>query len=283
MSTPTAELLASSTVLDPSPAEEALPHVEPRRYRTGFISDVHMGARGSSAGALLQFLNISEFEKLYIIGDFVDLWQLRKSHHWPQNHNDLLRKVLSKSRKNTPIVYIPGNHDLFCLNFVGTYGNITIVENDVHTTADGRPLLVMHGHEFDAVTMNAVWLSHLGDMGYNFLLQVNVVLNFIRRWFGLGHWSLSAWVKAKVKGAVNRISTFEDSVARYARKHETVGIICGHIHIPSIREIQGVQYYNTGDWVESCTAIVEHFDGTMEMIYWRDYSAKLRAEGTQLS
>ncbi len=256
------------------------PPPQPVRYRTGFISDVHLGARGSSSKALLEFLKAAEFDKLYVVGDFIDLWQLRKTHHWPQDHNEVLQRLLKLGRTDIPITYIPGNHDLFVLNFAGTYGNVTVVENDVHVTADGRRLLVVHGHEFDAVTTNAVWLSHLGDAGYNFLLRMNVLVNYFRRVFGRGHWSLSAWVKAKVKGAVNRISTYEDSVARYARMHDATGIICGHIHIPAIREIQGIQYYNTGDWVESCTALVEHYDGRMELIFWNERGKDFAREAT---
>lgn len=259
----------------------ARPEPKPVRYRTGFISDLHLGARGSSSKALLEFLKVAEFDKLFVVGDFIDLWQLRKTHHWPQDHNEVLQKLLRLGRKDVPIIYIPGNHDIFVLNFVGTYGNVTVKENDIHVTADGKRLLVMHGHEFDAVTMNAVWLSHLGDMGYNFLLRVNVVVNFFRRVLGHGHWSLSAWVKSKVKGAVNRISTYEDSVARYARMHDATGIICGHIHIPAVREIQGIQYYNTGDWVESCTALVEHYDGRMELIFWRERESNYAREAAQ--
>ncbi len=251
-------------LLQDEPAPEGL-----TRYRTVWISDLHLGARGSSATEVLEFLKTFDCEKLYIDGDFIDLWQLRKSHFWPQEHSDVIQKVLRIARKGTPIIFIPGNHDDFCVNFVGTYGNIQVVLNDVHVTADGRRLLVLHGHEFDNVTQNAKWLAVAGDVGYNVLMKINIILNFFRRIFGFGYWSLSAYVKRKVKNAVNVISDFEQMVAKYAEMHKTTGIVCGHIHTPSIREIRGVQYYNCGDWVESCTALVEHFDGRIELIYWQ--------------
>jgi UDP-2,3-diacylglucosamine pyrophosphatase LpxH len=237
------------------------------RYRTVWISDLHLGARGSSAEKLIDFLKSFECDKLYVVGDFIDLWQLRKHRYWPQSHNDVIQKILGKARRGTAVIYIPGNHDDFIVNFFGTYGNIRVAENDVHLTATGKRLLILHGHEFDSVTQHAKWLAIVGDVGYNMLLKINYLLNVFRRLFGFGYWSLSAYVKRKVKNAVNVISDFEDMVAKYAQMHNASGIVCGHIHTPSVREIRGIQYYNCGDWVESCTALVEYPDGVLELVY----------------
>ena len=239
-------------------------------YRTVWMSDLHLGTRGSNAEGVLDFLKNNEFERLYLVGDVIDIWRLRKERYWPQSHNDVIQKILRKARKGTHVIIIPGNHDEFCLNFLGVYGNIVVKERDVYTTLTGERLLVMHGHEFDSVTVHAVWMAHLGDVGYTLLLRVNRPLNAIRRLFGLGYWSLSAYVKQSVKKVVSSISRFEEAVARYAEMHRAGGIVCGHIHTPAVRQIRGVNYYNTGDWVESSTALVEHFDGRLELLYWRE-------------
>jgi UDP-2,3-diacylglucosamine pyrophosphatase LpxH len=241
-------------------------------YRTVWMSDLHLGTRGSNAAGVLDFLKHNEFERLYLVGDVIDIWRLRKERYWPQSHNDVIQKILRKARKGTHIIVIPGNHDEFCLNFLGVYGNIVVKERDVYTTLDGERLLVMHGHEFDSVTMHAKWLAHLGDVGYTLLLAVNRPLNLVRNLFGLGYWSLSAYVKQNVKKVVSSISRFEEAVAHYAELHHVGGIVCGHIHTPAVRQIRGVNYYNTGDWVESSTALVEHLDGRLELLYWREQS-----------
>ncbi|MGD0059631.1 MAG: UDP-2,3-diacylglucosamine diphosphatase [Verrucomicrobiia bacterium] len=239
-------------------------------YRTVWMSDLHLGTRGSNAAGVLDFLKHNEFERLYLVGDVIDIWRLRKERYWPQSHNDAIQKILRKARKGAHIIVIPGNHDEFCLNFLGVYGNIVVKERDVYTTLDGERLLVLHGHEFDSVTMHAKWLAHLGDVGYTLLLAVNRPLNLVRNLFGLGYWSLSAYVKQNVKKVVSSISRFEEAVAHYAELHHAGGIVCGHIHTPAIRQIRGVNYYNTGDWVESSTALVEHLDGRLELLYWRE-------------
>jgi len=236
-------------------------------YRTGWISDVHLGTRGSKTEALLDFLRENEFETLYLVGDLIDIWSLRRGIYWPQSHNDVLQKLLRKGRKGTEIIYIIGNHDEFLGGFYGNFASVTLQKNAVHTTADGRRLLVIHGHELDTVVQNLGWLAHLGDIGYVCLMRLNGVVNFFRRRLGLGYWSLSAYVKAEVKNVVNFIGQFEESVVRYAREYEVDAVLCGHIHTAAIREIDGVTYYNTGDWVESCTALVEHFDGKIELIH----------------
>lgn len=236
-------------------------------YRTGWISDVHLGTRGSQAGALLEFLKETEFETLYLVGDLVDIWALRRGIFWPQEHNDVIQKILRKGRKGTEIIYIPGNHDEFLSGFLGSYASLTFQKNAIHLTADGRRLLVMHGHELDTVVQNLGWLAHVGDIGYTILLRCNGVVNLARRLVGLGPWSLSAYVKAEVKNVVSFIGQFEEAVVRYARDYDVDGVLCGHIHTASVRTISGTEYYNTGDWVESCSAIVEHYDGRLELIH----------------
>lgn len=235
-------------------------------YRTGWISDVHLGTRGSRAEALLDFLKDSEFETLYLVGDLIDIWSLRRGIYWPQEHNDVLQKILRKGRKGTEIIYIVGNHDEFLAGFLGSYASVTLKKNAIHRTADGRRLLIIHGHQLDTVVQNMGWLAHVGDIGYTILLRCNGLVNFFRRLFGLGHWSLSAYVKAEVKNVVSFIGQFEESVVRYAKDYDVDGVLCGHIHTSSVRNIGGIEYFNTGDWVESCTAIVEHYDGKMELI-----------------
>jgi UDP-2,3-diacylglucosamine pyrophosphatase LpxH len=238
----------------------------PRRLRTAWISDVHLGTRNSNAAALLDFLRDYEFETLYIVGDLIDVWQMRRGIYWPQQHNDVIQKLLRKARKGTRIIYIPGNHDEMIGGFCGFYGHIAIEKTAIHTTADGRRILVMHGHELDTVVQNARWLAFAGDLGYQFLLGLNPLINFVRRRFGLGYWSLSAYAKRRVKDAVNFIGEFEAAIVRYAEKHGVEAVVCGHIHSASVRKIGAVGYYNCGDWVESCTALVENFDGEMELL-----------------
>lgn len=235
-------------------------------YRTGWISDVHLGTRGCKAGALLEFLRHHEFETLYLVGDLIDIWALRRGIYWPQEHNDVIQKLLRKGRKGTEIIYIIGNHDEFLRSFYGNFASVTLQKNAIHTTADGRRVLVIHGHELDTVVQNLGWLAHVGDLGYTALMRFNGLVNFVRRCFGLGYWSLSAYVKAEVKNVVSFIGQFEESVVRYAREHHVDAVLCGHIHTAALREIDGVTYYNTGDWVESGTAIVEHSDGRMELL-----------------
>jgi UDP-2,3-diacylglucosamine pyrophosphatase LpxH len=239
-----------------------------RSYRTVWISDVHLGTRGSQAARLLEFLRASECETLYIVGDFVDVWSLKRGIYWPQHHNDVIQKVLRAGRKGTRVVYIPGNHDEFVGGFLGDYGAVSVQSRAVHETADGRRLLVIHGHELDAVVQNSKWLAHVGDIGYSILLRLNAPLNWVRRLMGLGCWSLSAAAKRSVKNAVNYIGAFEDAVVRLAKLEGRIdGVVCGHIHTPCIRQIRDLTYYNSGDWVESLSALVEHADGSIELLH----------------
>jgi UDP-2,3-diacylglucosamine pyrophosphatase LpxH len=248
---------------------------EPLRHvRAAWISDVHLGTRTSNARALLQFLRDYDCEQLYVVGDLIDIWQLRRGRHWPQQHNDVIQKILRKARKNVPVVYIPGNHDEFVNTFAGSYGNISIQEHAIHIMADGRRMLVMHGHELDTVVQNAKWLAYLGDTGYQFLLSLNPAINFVRRRFGLGYWSLSAYAKKRVKDAVGFIGRFEEEIVRYAQRFSVDAVLCGHIHSASIRQIGSIAYYNCGDWVESCTALVEQHDGTLELVSYPAFPAR---------
>ena len=246
-------------------------------HRAGWISDVHLGTRGSQADALLEFLRDHEFETLYLVGDLIDIWSLRRRRYWPQAHNDVVQKLLRKARKGTRLVYIPGNHDEFVAEFPGDFGNIEIMPNTVHRTLEGRKILVMHGHELDTVVQNMGWLAHAGDIGYQFLLQANRPVHWVRHHLGLAPWSLSAYVKSRVKNAVNFISDFEEAVGRYAADAGANAVLCGHIHSPSIRQIGDVCYFNCGDWVEHCTALVEDWNGKMSLLRLRDNSAATAA------
>ena len=237
-----------------------------KRFRTGWISDVHLGTRGSQAERLLEFLREYEFETLYVVGDLIDVWALRRGIYWPQAHNDVIQKLLRAARKGTRIIYIPGNHDEFVSGFLGDFGAVTIEPRAIHETADGRRLLVIHGHELDAVIQNIKWLAYVGDVGYSLLLRLNRPINLLRRLFGREYWSLSAYVKKSVKDAVSYIGKFEEGIVRFSREDKVDGVICGHIHSPAIRDLEGVTYYNSGDWVESLSALLEHEDGRIELL-----------------
>lgn len=250
----------------------------PRRYRTAWISDTHLGTRGTNATAVLDFLRENDFETLYIVGDLIDIWSLRRATYWPQQHNDVIQKILRKSRKGTHVIYIPGNHDELVTEFCGTYGNIDIKQSAIHVTASGERILVIHGHELDAVVQNVKSLAFAGDLGYQFLLSLNPLINFVRRRFGLGYWSLSAYAKQRVKDAVSFIGKFEAAVVHYAERYDVDAVLCGHIHSAAIREFGNVTYYNCGDWVESCTALVEGEDGLISLLNYRPFSADRAAE-----
>jgi len=242
-----------------------------RFYRTIWISDVHLGTRGCQAEFLIDFLRHTESETLYLVGDIFDGWRMRRSWYWAQSHNDVIQKILRKARKGTRVVYIPGNHDE-CLRMYSSaalvLGGITLEDEAVHETADGRKLLVIHGDVFDGVVKHARWLAVLGDWAYEAMMLVNTVFNLIRRRFGFGYWSLSAFLKAKVKNAVEYIGSYERVLVDVAKRRGVDGIVCGHIHTPEIRTIDGLIYCNDGDWVESCSALVEHFDGRLEIVRW---------------
>jgi UDP-2,3-diacylglucosamine pyrophosphatase LpxH len=241
-----------------------------KAYRTIWISDIHLGARASQAGRLLDFIKHHESEQLYLVGDVFDGWALKRRWHWSQAYNDVVQKILRRARKGCKITYVPGNHDSFVREYDGLkLGGIVIRKQAIHTTVDGRRLLVLHGDEFDGVVASARWLSELGSVAYEFVLRLNHVFNFVRRKLGYDYWSLSAWLKHQVKNAVNHIDRFERVLADEACRNKCDGVVCGHIHRAAIRELGQITYYNTGDWVESCTALVEHFDGSMEIVTWQ--------------
>jgi len=256
------------------PAIPEKPVFERRRYRTVWISDVHLGTRGCNAELLIDFLDHVDCERMYLVGDIVDGWALKKRFYWPVSHNDIVWRILKRARRGTEIVYIPGNHDEMFRQFAGLdFGGVQIRRQAIHETADGRRLLVLHGDEFDAITLSHRWLAYLGDMAYEASMAVSRWVNFARRKLDLPYWSLSKYAKHKVKNAVAFISKFEEIVAREAGSRGVDGVIAGHIHTAEMRMIDGVEYYNDGDWVEGCTALVEHFDGRMEILHWAEAMA----------
>jgi UDP-2,3-diacylglucosamine pyrophosphatase LpxH len=237
------------------------------RVRTVWISDLHLGTPGCQAKALLDFLRDVQCDTLYLVGDIIDGWQLRRTWYWPQAHNDVVQKLLRKARKGTRVVFVPGNHDEFARRYVThTFGGIEVVDDCMHVTADGRRLWITHGDLFDGVIQCAKWLAYVGDAAYEFTLKVNRWFNRARARLGLPYWSLSKYLKHKVKRAVSYIDDFEAAVAREAKKRGANGVVCGHIHHAEMRDIDGILYCNDGDWVESLTALVEHDDGRLEII-----------------
>jgi UDP-2,3-diacylglucosamine pyrophosphatase LpxH len=240
-------------------------------FRTVWISDLHLGTAGCNAEALLGFLKSIECETLYLVGDIIDGWRLKRSWYWPVSHNDIVRQILKKAKRGTRVVYIPGNHDEGARQFIGlNFGGVQIMADALHKTADGRTLWIVHGDIFDSVVLYARWLAFLGDYAYEILLKLNTQFNAVRRSLGFDYWSLSAFLKKKVKNAVEYIGRFEDAVIHAARDRGVDGVVCGHIHSAEIRPLGDLTYYNDGDWVESCSALVEHQDGRMELIYWSD-------------
>ncbi len=239
------------------------------KFRAIWISDFHLGTKRAQAGLLLDFLRLTESETLYLVGDIIDNWALKKTWHWDQLHNDVIQKLLRKGRKGTKVIYIPGNHDENFRDFAGMqFGRMAVRLSDIHIGANGKRYLVMHGDEFDGVVKYAKWLAYLGDNAYEVAISTNTVLNRVRRMLGRPYWSLSAYLKNRVKRAVEFLSNFEQAMVREARRCGASGVICGHVHTPEIRTIDGIEYFNDGDWVESCSALVEHFDGTFELLDW---------------
>ncbi|MBD3729996.1 MAG: UDP-2,3-diacylglucosamine diphosphatase [Sphingomonadales bacterium] len=248
---------------------------ERRRYRTIWISDVHLGTKGCNAELLIDFLDHTDSDTMYLVGDIIDGWRLRKKFYWPDAHNDVVWRVLKRAKRGTRIIYVPGNHDEFLRPFAGMhFGGVEIARAAFHTTADGRKLMVLHGDEFDAVMLAHRWLAFVGDALYTMMMGLNRWVNLARQKLGLPYWSLSKMAKHKVKNAVEFIGRYEELVARAARERGIDGVVCGHIHTAEIREFDGVAYYNDGDWVEGCTALVEHFDGRMEVLHWPEEMAK---------
>lgn len=235
--------------------------------RSVFVSDLHLGCKYANAHALLAFLKEHEPEYLYLVGDIIDGWRLRRGWYWDDSYSFLVRRILGMLKSGTIVRYTPGNHDEFLRDFIDSLGSVQIADEFIHHAADGRRMLVMHGDQFDSVVRHARWLTLLGDVGYNGLLLLNRWFNLARRRCGFGYWSLSAAIKRQVKRATNFISDFEDAVTRHAASKGCDSVLCGHIHTPTISQRNGVRYLNSGDWVESCTAIVEYTDGTFELIH----------------
>ena len=258
------------------------------RFRAIFISDVHLGTPGCQAEHLLNFLRHTESDELYLVGDIIDGWQLKRRWFWNQSHNDVIQKVLRKARKGTRVTYVAGNHDEGARQFIGlSFGGIEIVDEAVHHTKDDRLLLVTHGDLFDAVVQGAKWLAHLGDALYIFTLKLNQWFNHLRAKAGLPYWSLSQFLKYRVKNAVSYIANFEEALAQEARRRGFDGVVCGHIHKAEIRDIGGILYCNDGDWVESLTALVETEAGELKIIDWKAIEAlkvgALAAEGAEIA
>jgi len=246
------------------------------RTRSIFISDVHLGFKGCQAQYLLDFLRRVECDKVYLVGDIIDLWALSRSFYWPQAHNDVIRTILGKAKHGTRVVYVPGNHDRIFRDHDGlVMGNVEIQREAVHQTADGRRFLVLHGDEFDSIVRASPWLESLGSHAYSMALTANRYVNAIRQRFGYPYWSLAAFMKHKVKNAVQYITGFEKALAAAARERGLDGVICGHIHRAEITEIDGMTYCNDGDWVESCTALVEDFSGRLSLLRWTESQAVL--------
>jgi UDP-2,3-diacylglucosamine pyrophosphatase LpxH len=242
-----------------------------RRFRTIWISDIHLGTRGCNASMLIDFLDHTDSDTMYLVGDIIDGWRLKRRFYWPAAHNDVVWRIMKRAKRGTRIVYVPGNHDEMFRQFTGLdFGGVEIRRKAIHETADGRKLLVLHGDEFDTIMLAHRWLAFAGDAAYGLLMRVNTVVNAARRRMGLPYWSLSKVAKHKVKNAVEFIGRFEEAVAHEAGVRGVDGVVCGHIHTAETRRIGNIDYYNDGDWVEGCTALVEHFDGRMEILHWAD-------------
>lgn len=257
----------------------------PKDYKAIFISDVHLGSKGCQAEALCAFLKTHTSEQLYLVGDIIDGWRMRKKWFWPQSHTNVIRRILTAAKRDTDVHYIIGNHDEFLRAFMRfriSFGAIKISNRAVHEGVNGKRYFVTHGDMFDGLMRSdRKWIMYLGDNLYNFLIWLNVKFNTVRRIFGLPYWSLSKYLKSKTKKALNFIASFEDTVADYCRRKGYDGAICGHIHVAEMRDIDGITYMNDGDWVESCTALVEHHDGRWEILHY-DHAAEMMRETTKL-
>jgi UDP-2,3-diacylglucosamine pyrophosphatase LpxH len=244
---------------------------DPIKFRAIWISDVHLGTTGCQAQRLLEFLRKTESETLYLVGDIIDGWQLKRRWYWEQAHNDVVQTVLKKAKKGTEVIFVPGNHDEAIRQFIDMdFGGIRVRDELVHTTAQGKRMLVLHGDRFDGVISCAKWLAYVGDNLYTMILKWNQWLNNWRARVGLPYWSLSQYLKLKVKNAVSYITSFENALAAEAKRRGLDGVICGHIHKPEIRDIDGIKYCNDGDWVESLSALVEDMSGELRLVTWQE-------------
>ena len=245
-------------------------------YRSIWISDFHLGTRGCQSELLLEFIKHTQSEKLYLVGDIIDGWALKNTWYWPQSHNDVVQKILRKARHGAEVFYISGNHDEVMRGFVPVnFGGVSILNQVIHETVDKKKYLVIHGDQFDGIIQCAKWLAMLGSITYDFLIYFNRYINFFRKKLGYEYWSLSNYLKFTVKNAVKFVSEYEKLVCNYAKQFKVEGIICGHIHHANMQNMNGIHYINDGDWVESCTALVEHFDGKLELINWTEKRKEL--------
>ncbi len=245
-------------------------------YRSIWISDFHLGTRGCQSELLLEFIKHTQSEKLYLVGDIIDGWALKNTWHWPQSHNDVVQKILRKARHGTEVFYLSGNHDEVTRGFAPVnFGGVSILNQIIHETVDKKKYLVVHGDQFDGIIQCAKWLAMLGSITYDFLIYFNRYINFFRKKLGYEYWSLSNYLKFTVKNAVKFVSEYEKLVCNYAKQFKVEGIICGHIHHANMQYMNEIHYINDGDWVESCTALVEHFDGKLELINWTEKRKEL--------
>ena len=251
--------------------------IRPLKYRAIWISDVHLGSKYCRAEFLLDFLKSTECEYLYLVGDIIDLWSMRKSVHWPQSHNNVIRTILGKAKHGTRIIYIPGNHDNLIRDFAGShFGEVEIRNHAIHTTADGKRLLVLHGDEFDNAIRCHGLMNLIGNWGYDTLMWINRIHNAVRRMLNLPYWSLASYLKHRVKNARDYIERFETLVAGEIHRRDVDGLVCGHLHRPELTYINNVLYCNDGDWVETCTGLVEHHDGSLQLLHWADEKRALK-------
>jgi UDP-2,3-diacylglucosamine pyrophosphatase LpxH len=255
--------------LSPAPTGSEDHHDRVLTFRSIWISDIHLGTKGCQAERLLDFLRHTKSDYLYLVGDIVDGWHLKRRWYWPQAHNDVIQKILRRARHGAKVFYIPGNHDEAARAFCGLhFGGVYVVNEIIHETADGKRMLVMHGDQFDAVVGYAQWIAHLGDVAYDLALFINRIFNQVRKLLGFPYWSLSAYLKHKVKNAVEHIGAFEEFIAESAKHQQADAVLCGHIHHAEMRQMETILYLNDGDWVESCTAMVEDFNGKLSIIHW---------------
>ena len=252
---------------------------ERRTYRTIWISDVHLGTKGCNHELLIDFLDHTDSDTMYLVGDIIDGWRLKKKVYWPPEHSDIVWRILKRAKRSTRIIYIPGNHDEMVRPFSGmNFGGVEIMRAAFHDTADGRRLMVLHGDEFDTIMLAHRWLAFVGDALYHVMMKLNNWVAAARKRLGLPYWSISKAAKNKVKNAVEFISKYEEVVARAAAERGVDGVVCGHIHTAEFRSFEyggkRVEYWNDGDWVEGCNALVEHADGRMEILHWPDEVAR---------
>jgi len=253
-------------------------------YRTVWISDLHLGTKGCRADYLLDFLQSMRCETLYLVGDIVDLWSMRRGIYWPQTHNEVVRHILGRARDGCAVYYLPGNHDELLRDCDGLdFGAVRIRNRRIHQTADGRRFLVTHGDQFDGMVQCSRWASAVGSVAYDGIIAANRWLHIVRRTFGFPYWSLASFLKQRVKNAETYVRRYDAAVLREAREQEVDGIICGHIHRAGVQSDEGLLYCNTGDLVESCTALVEHHDGAMELLHWSERPRRVHYLADRLS